>query len=103
MIAHGAEKIINANTDEYVTSLSRRSFISLLIRRHCHQGPHQRRHQCSGYHSVRRRAHDRAERQVRGAHLNNFKLDASVQQWEGEDFRAGVRLSCVAFCLESTC
>ena len=23
--------------------------------------------------------------------LNNFKSDASVQQWEGEDFRAGVR------------
>ena len=22
--------------------------------------------------------------------LNNFKSDASVQQWEGEDFRAGV-------------
>jgi SWI/SNF-related matrix-associated actin-dependent regulator of chromatin subfamily A member 5 len=24
--------------------------------------------------------------------LNNFKSDASVQQWEGEDFRAGVRI-----------
>lgn len=23
--------------------------------------------------------------------LNNFKSDASVQQWEGEDFRPGVR------------
>jgi hypothetical protein len=22
--------------------------------------------------------------------LNNFKLDATVQQWEGEDFRCGV-------------
>jgi SWI/SNF-related matrix-associated actin-dependent regulator of chromatin subfamily A member 5 len=27
--------------------------------------------------------------------LNNFKSDASVQQWEGEDFRAGV--CCVTF------
>jgi len=24
--------------------------------------------------------------------LNNFKSDASVQQWEGEDFRPGVRI-----------
>ncbi len=24
--------------------------------------------------------------------LSNFKSDASVQQWEGEDFRAGVSL-----------
>ena len=24
--------------------------------------------------------------------LSNFKSDASVQQWEGEDFRTGVRL-----------
>lgn len=24
--------------------------------------------------------------------LSNFKSDASVQQWEGEDFRGGVRL-----------
>ena len=22
--------------------------------------------------------------------LNNFKLDVTVQQWEGEDFRSGV-------------
>jgi SWI/SNF-related matrix-associated actin-dependent regulator of chromatin subfamily A member 5 len=22
--------------------------------------------------------------------LNNFKMDTTVQQWEGEDFRAGV-------------
>jgi len=70
-ITHGAEKIINANTDEYVTSLSRRSFISLLIRRHCHQGPHQRRHRC--YHSVRRRAHDRAEQRVREAQPRGFE------------------------------
>ncbi len=25
--------------------------------------------------------------------LSNFKSEASVQQWEGEDFRAGVRVS----------
>lgn len=25
--------------------------------------------------------------------LSNFKSEASVQQWEGEDFRSGVRLS----------
>lgn len=27
--------------------------------------------------------------------LNNFKSDASVQQWEGEDFRGGVRRRCI--------
>jgi hypothetical protein len=26
--------------------------------------------------------------------LSNFKSDASVQQWEGEDFRTGVYLLC---------
>jgi len=25
--------------------------------------------------------------------LNNFKSDATVQQWEGEDFRSGVSIS----------
>ena len=25
--------------------------------------------------------------------LSNFKSEASVQQWEGEDFRSGVRVS----------
>lgn len=25
--------------------------------------------------------------------LSNFKSDASVQQWEGEDFRGGVRIT----------
>jgi SWI/SNF-related matrix-associated actin-dependent regulator of chromatin subfamily A member 5 len=31
--------------------------------------------------------------------LSNFKSDASVQQWEGEDFRTGVRrLHLVLFC-----
>ena len=27
--------------------------------------------------------------------LSNFKSEASVQQWEGEDFRPGVSLSCL--------
>ena len=31
--------------------------------------------------------------------LNNFKSDASVQQWEGEDFRAGVRMRFLSFYL----
>jgi hypothetical protein len=31
--------------------------------------------------------------------LNNFKSDASVQQWEGEDFRAGVRMQFLSFYL----
>lgn len=31
--------------------------------------------------------------------LNNFKSDASVQQWEGEDFRAGVRALFLSFYL----
>lgn len=31
--------------------------------------------------------------------LNNFKSDASVQQWDGEDFRSGVSLLYNSFSL----
>ena len=33
--------------------------------------------------------------------LNNFKSDASVQQWEGEDFRPGV--SVLIYCFGCAC
>jgi SWI/SNF-related matrix-associated actin-dependent regulator of chromatin subfamily A member 5 len=37
-----------------------------------------------------------------GLNMNNFRSDASVEQWEGEDFRAGVRIQLFSFYLVIT-
>ena len=91
MITHGAEKIINSS-EEYVNNLSSRhhslSFFfgsRLLIN--------------DDIDAIIQRGEERTielNSKYEGLNLedlSNFKSEASVQQWEGEDFRPGVSLS----------
>ncbi|KAG7100193.1 hypothetical protein E1B28_001970 [Marasmius oreades] len=68
MIAHGAEKIINASEEMLIND-----DIDAIIAR----GEERTNELNSKY------------QELNFEDLNNFKSDASVQQWEGEDFRAG--------------
>lgn len=96
MITHGAEKIINSN-EEYVSVLFFLSFrtktFSLMVNDDIeaiiHRGEERTLELNSRYEGLNLED------------LNNFKSDASVQQWEGEDFRAGVR--CVTFGYSNFC
>ncbi|KDR72000.1 hypothetical protein GALMADRAFT_253304 [Galerina marginata CBS 339.88] len=69
MITHGAEKIINSATAELLINED----IDAIIQR----GEERTVELNSKYEGLNLED------------LNNFKSDASVQQWEGEDFRAG--------------
>jgi SWI/SNF-related matrix-associated actin-dependent regulator of chromatin subfamily A member 5 len=86
MITAGAEKIINRN-DEYVfpyqinLAWSNSTFNSLMIN--------------DAIDAIIQRKEERTV-ELNGKYedlnlddLNNFKSDATVQQWEGEDFRSG--------------
>jgi SWI/SNF-related matrix-associated actin-dependent regulator of chromatin subfamily A member 5 len=87
MITAGAEKIINTN-EEFVLScdtsltISDPNYISLMIN--------------DDIDAIIQRGEERTvelNSKYEGLNLddlNNFKSDATVQQWEGEDFRSGV-------------
>ena len=90
MITHGADKIINSN-DECVLQCVKRGFPY-----HCHSrlivngdieaiissGEERTMELNSKYETLNLED------------LSNFKSEASVQQWEGEDFRTGVSRFC---------
>lgn len=71
MITHGADKIINAASDD--------TFINDDIDEIIQRGEERTIELNSKYESLNLED------------LSNFKSDASVQQWEGEDFRSGQR------------
>lgn len=87
MITHGAEKIISAS-EELVSAYSTLPtlFITSLYRHLINED----------IDAIIARGEERTielNSKYEGLNLedlNNFKSDASVQQWEGEDFRAGV-------------
>ena len=86
MITHGAEKIINS-TEESVHLLYLLRHLSHLSHRHLIN---------EDIDAIIARGEERTielNSKYEGLNLedlNNFKSDASVQQWEGEDFRTGV-------------
>ncbi|TFK56316.1 transcription activator snf2l1 [Heliocybe sulcata] len=69
MITHGAERIVNSNADELLVN----DDIDAII----HRGEQRTAEMNSKYENLNLED------------LSNFKSDASVQQWEGEDFRTG--------------
>lgn len=85
MITHGAEKIINSSDEwvillVYITRLSppHRLLINDDIDAIIQRGEERTTQLNSKYEGLNLED------------LSNFKSEASVQQWEGEDFRAGV-------------
>ncbi|KZT18698.1 SNF2 family DNA-dependent ATPase [Neolentinus lepideus HHB14362 ss-1] len=71
MITHGAERIVNSNADELLVN----DDIDAII----HRGEQRTAELSSKYENLNLED------------LSNFKSDASVQQWEGEDYRTGAR------------
>jgi hypothetical protein len=90
MITHGADKIINSS-DQYVAFFSLRSPFSLLT------SVYFRLMVDNDIEAIIAKGEERTQElnskyeQLNLEDLSNFKSDASVQQWEGEDFRGGVR------------
>lgn len=88
MITHGADKIINSTSGEYVPCAHRHSssiadihhsfMVNGDIDEIIHRGEERTAELNSKYEGLNLED------------LSNFKSEASVQQWEGEDFRSGV-------------
>jgi len=87
MITHGADKIINSS-EEWVSFFVKVSQCKLILRKRLlinddidaiiHRGEERTVELNSKYEGLNLED------------LSNFKSEASVQQWEGEDFRTGV-------------
>ena len=88
MITHGAEKIINSSEESVSFIYLLRHFVHHIYRLLINED----------IDAIIARGEERTmelNSKYEGLNLedlNNFKSDASVQQWEGEDFRTGVNL-----------